>query len=102
MAIPILLPMLLAMSPQTIIYGAAVTFEDGKCIYWTGDVGFTPAEFREDLERFDVANAIIIGHPANVPRGCVREAQRQARLAGFKDVRAMIDPEAGPVGPGNF
>lgn len=95
------LSMLLAGPPQQLVYGAAITVEHGKCTYWTGDVGFTAAEFRDDLQsRFDVSKAIIIGHPANVPASCVKEAERQAKLAGFKDVKTQADPDAGPVGPG--
>ncbi|MEZ0241884.1 MAG: hypothetical protein ACAH11_00805 [Sphingomonas sp.] len=94
------LSMLLA-APQHVTYGAAVTFEGGKCTYWTGDVGFSATEFREDLQsRFDMSNAISIGYQANVPARCVKEAERQARLAGFKDVKTQADPHAGPVGPG--
>lgn len=78
-------------------YAASVSFDRG-CIYWTGDVGMTAAEFRDDLrERFDRSGSITIFHGADVPKRCVTQAERMARAAGFRKVETQIgDPNLGP------
>ena len=76
-------------------YAAAVSFWDGRCRYWTGDVGFDASGFKEDLRgRFDPNRGITIYFDAAVPAKCVRKARRLAKSAGFSDVRAemgMVD-----------
>lgn len=81
-------------------YGAAVTYERGECMFWTGDVGFTADQFLNDLkERFDSRGRLFVTHQANVPTQCVEIAIRSARLAGFTKVEALTRADAGPVGP---
>ena len=81
-------------------YGAAVTFDGHKCWFWTGDVGFTAADFLRDLKgRFDRRGAIVIRHAAGVPARCVEQAIRAGTRAGFRQVKAVVDVDAGPIGP---
>ncbi|NIJ63436.1 hypothetical protein FHR20_000367 [Sphingomonas leidyi] len=83
-----------------IAYGTAVTFSEGKCWFWTGDVGLTALEFRKDLEsRFDRQRAVIISHVANIPTRCVEMARRSAARAGFKLIETEVRADAGPIGP---
>ena len=39
----------LPVAPQG-VYGTAVTFREGECWFWTGDVGLTAEQFKEDLK----------------------------------------------------
>lgn len=81
-----------AQPSPLIRYAAAVSFWEGKCRYWTGDVRFDASGFKEDLRtRFDPSRGITIFYDAAVPAKCVRKAQRLARSAGFSDVRTDVE-----------
>lgn len=89
-----------SMQDREITYGAAVTFSEGECWFWTGDVGLTTLEFQSDLEsRFDRRGAIVISHVANTPTRCVKMARRSAARAGFKVIATEVRADAGPIGP---
>lgn len=82
------------------MYGASVSFKDGECWYWTGDVGLTAVQFERDLaERFDRKRGIVVSYGAETPKRCVRQALRSASRAGFQIVKAVTSPDAGPIGP---
>ena len=81
-------------------YGASVTFDHGRCWFWTGDQGFNSREFREDLaDRFDLHMGVLITYNANTPSRCIRRAITSAKQAGFKRVKAVASVEAGPIAP---
>ena len=89
-----------AQSPDNYMQGASVSFKDGKCWFWTGDVGLTAAQFERDLaERFDRKRGIVVSYVADTPKRCVRQALRSASRAGFQIVKAVANPDAGPIGP---
>jgi hypothetical protein len=82
------------------MYGASVSFRDGECWFWTGDVGLTASQFERDLaERFDRKRGIVISYVADTPKRCVKQALRSASRAGFQIVRPVASPDAGPIGP---
>ena len=83
-----------------ITYSTAVTFSEGKCWFWTGDVGLTALDFEKDVDsRFDRQRAVIISHAANTPTPCVEMARRSAARAGFKLIDTEVQAYAGPIGP---
>ena len=89
-----------SVTQEEVAYGATVTFRDGECWFWTGDVGLTAEQFKNDLtDRFDRRRAIFIRHTADTPVRCVELAQRSATAAGFKKVATITDADAGPIGP---
>lgn len=85
---------------RNLIYITAVTFIEGECRFWTGDVGLNADEFRDDLEsRYDRRRSLIIEHAANVPKRCVRIAVRSAKRAGFKRVKSEVHEDTDAMGP---
>ena len=85
---------------RNLAYVTAVTFAEGKCRFWTGDVGLTADQFRDDLEsRYDRRRSLVVKHAANVPARCVRIAVRSAKRAGFKRVKSEVHADAGAMGP---
>ena len=72
-------------------YVASVSFWEGKCRYWTGDVMFDATQFRNDLKgRFDHKTFITIYHAAEIPAKCIRTARRMAAEAGFTHVEDEV------------
>ena len=89
-----------APQDESASYGASVTFRDGECWFWTGDVGLTARQFRSDLaDRFDRKRGIVISFPEDTPARCVELARRSATRAGFKMVKVAVRADAGPIGP---
>ena len=85
---------------NTGFYGASVTFRDGECWFWTGDVGLTASQFERDLkDRFKPKGEIIISYAQNTPARCVKMARRSAIQAGFMTVKVAVNPDADPIGP---
>lgn len=81
-------------------YGSSVTYREGECWFWTGDVGLTARQFESDLkERFDKSRGIFISHAADTPRRCIKLAQRLAIRAGFKTVKVDVRADAGALEP---
>jgi hypothetical protein len=81
-------------------YGASVTYREGDCWFWTGDVGLTTRQFETDLEeRFDRKRGIVISYAANTPQRCVKLARRSAIRDGFNTVKVAVRADAGAVGP---
>jgi len=81
-------------------YITAVTYFEGKCRFWTGDVGMTADEFRLDLERrFDRRRMLVVEHAADIPVRCVRLAVRSAKHAGFNRVKPEVRADAGAITP---
>jgi hypothetical protein len=110
MTIPLHILLLLALGGQSaspknlyqeqVFYGASVTFKDGVCWFWTGDVGLTAKQFERDLaDRFDPKKGIIISYRKATPLKCLRLARRSASSAGFKLVKLVVDQGAGHIGP---
>jgi hypothetical protein len=91
---------LVQTAPEPFTYLTSVSFNEGRCVYWTGDVGMTAAEFRDDLkDRFDPSTALVVDHHADVPKRCIEKALRMARAAGFSNVVAeAAEPETGRGG----
>jgi hypothetical protein len=82
------------------MYAASVSFKDGECWFWTGDVGLTAVQFERDLaERFDRKRGLVVSYVADTPKRCVRQALGSASRAGFQIVKAVASPDAGPIGP---
>jgi hypothetical protein len=80
--------------------GASIAFEEGSCVFWTGDNGMDAKQFRTDLERFAPREHLVIYYSSDVPKRCVNAARRAGRGTGFKVVSIKEDNElAGPVGP---
>lgn len=70
---------------------AVVSVWQGKCRYWTGDVGLSANQFRSILkERVQAQQSIVIFYGNDVAPKCVSKAQRFAWQAGFKQVRAEL------------
>lgn len=110
MSISAILPFAIALSfgalpaqdPHAYIgfYGASVTFREGECWFWTGDVGLTARQFEQDLkDRFDRKRGIVISYVANTPARCIERARRSASRAGFTTVKLVVNADAGPIGP---
>lgn len=110
MSISAILPLAIALSFGALppeekhaavrLYGASVTFREGECWFWTGDVGLTAKQFEEDLkDRFDRKRGIVIAYIANTPARCVERARRSASRAGFTTVKLVVDADVGPIGP---
>ena len=72
-------------------YSASVSFFENRCRFWTGDAMLDAGQFHADLRTgFDPARGLTIYYSAEVPAKCVAKAQRVARQAHFRAVRAMI------------
>jgi hypothetical protein len=72
-------------------YASSVSFWEGKCRYWTGDVIFDGTGFRNDLKRrFDTTMGMTIYYAIDVPTKCVRRARKLANQAGFTDVEVTV------------
>lgn len=69
-----------------------VSFEQHRCVFWTGDVMFNAAEFTDDLRSdFDPKRTIIISYSQDVPSRCVKRARRAVAAAGFANIRLQVE-----------
>jgi len=71
--------------------GASITFEDGICMFWTGDNAMDAKQFRTDLRRFIHREHLSIYFSSNVSNKCVDAARRAGKDAGFKVVSAKLE-----------
>lgn len=85
---------------QRFRYSSAVSFSDGKCRFWTGDVMMSADEYRRDLrERFDRKFGMVIYSRPDVPAKCAERARKLAIQAGFQDI--SLDTGAANLGVPN-
>lgn len=85
-----------ASQPTFVTY---VRSREGKCVYQTGDVGLSAAQFEDHLRRYFEKNSTLMIYYGENSHSCVMSALSMAVRMGFREVRTAKAPRDLDMGP---